>query len=160
MASAQTLFSYPHAPMHSKVPVLEAAIAMKMMTTVAATRTTGPICVSGPISQCPYSMASYYPSSWSPTHQYCSRCGAGGGLKNCFLLAGRMGFLSSLQIWAHDAAFAFVKICKWLLFLLLGCFFCSTLLLSHLSSLLINWSVEQIYYRRLHDDISFLLLAC
>ncbi|MDA9682223.1 hypothetical protein N9U07_00455 [bacterium] len=38
--------------MHSKVPVLEAAIAIKMITTVAATRTTGPICVSGPIAQC------------------------------------------------------------------------------------------------------------
>ena len=56
--------------MHSKVPVLEAAIAMKMITTVAATRITGPICVSGPISLCPQSMASDYPSSRWPRHQY------------------------------------------------------------------------------------------
>ena len=36
--------------MHSKLPVLEAAIAMNRITTVAATRTTGQICVSGPMS--------------------------------------------------------------------------------------------------------------
>ena len=36
--------------MHSKLPVLEDAIAMNRITTVAATRTTGQISVSGPIS--------------------------------------------------------------------------------------------------------------
>ena len=60
MAVRGCRLSYPQAPMHSKVPVLEAAIAMKMITTVAATRTTGPICVSGPIpnalSQLPHSI--------------------------------------------------------------------------------------------------------
>ena len=59
--------------MHSKVPVLEAAIAMKMITTVAATRTTGPICVSGPISQCHRLDAYDHPSSCWALHQCSSR---------------------------------------------------------------------------------------
>ena len=41
---------------------------------------------------------------------------------------GCLWFLASLQIWAHSAALVFVKIIKWLLSRLLGCFYCSTLL--------------------------------
>ena len=62
--------------MHSKLPVLEAAIAMNMITTVAATRTTGPICVSGPISQCHRLDAYDHPSSCWAFHQ-CWSCKAG-----------------------------------------------------------------------------------
>ena len=54
------------------------------------------------------------------------KAGASGVGYHC-VFALQSQFLASLQIWAHSAAFVFVKMWQWLLFPLLGCFFCSTL---------------------------------
>ena len=86
---------YPQAPMHSKVPVLEAAIAMNRITVDAATRTTGQISVSGPMPLCQPWCAFNHPSSWWRSHQCAFRKAGAFGFKGC--MDDALSFLAPLS---------------------------------------------------------------